>query len=181
MCKVSGLRCIANAHLHHGNFKARHKRYSVSTHCCWYDLVNRHVTLPLRLVVLAHPCPLPDEDTTYYRDKQRPDGGQAGIYPAIQWFDKPHIVYIMRYMYELLFADVVTKQQARLPRREREKIMALLLGLREQPRPFRCKKLAGGTQEYRIRYGDWRILYAVDDRRHQVVVYGILHRKEAYR
>ncbi len=84
-------------------------------------------------------------------------------------------------MYELLFAEIVAKQQKAIPKKDLEKIKMLLLSLKENPRPFKCKKLVGGEQEYRIRYGDWRILYSIDDARKRVIVYGILNRKEAYR
>ena len=84
-------------------------------------------------------------------------------------------------MYEVLFSEAVALQQARIPKKDLEKIKMVLLSLRDNPRPFKCKKLVGGEQEYRIRYRDWRILYSVDDKRKQVVVYGILDRKEAYR
>ena len=84
-------------------------------------------------------------------------------------------------MYELLFSEVVKKQHAMIPKKDGEKIQEIILSLKENPRPLKCKKLAGGEQEYRIRYRDWRILYSVNDSKKQVIVYGILHRKEAYR
>ena len=84
-------------------------------------------------------------------------------------------------MYELRFAEVVSKQQSGIPKKDLEKIKELIQALREHPRPFKCKKLSGGHQEYRIRYRDWRILYAIDDRMRRLIVYGILNRKEAYR
>lgn len=84
-------------------------------------------------------------------------------------------------MYEILFAEIIRKQQSKISRKDLEKIKGLLLNLRENPRPLKCKKLAGGEQEYRIRYRNWRILYSVHDSKKQVIVYGILDRKEAYR
>lgn len=84
-------------------------------------------------------------------------------------------------MYELLFGEAVVKQQKAIPKKDLEKIKMLLLALQENPRPFKCKKLVGGEREYRIRYGDWRMLYSIDDTRKRVVVYGILNRKGAYR
>lgn len=84
-------------------------------------------------------------------------------------------------MYGLLFSEVVAKQQARIPKKDQEKIMMILRELRQNPRPFKCKKLVGGDQDYRIRYRDWRLLYSIDDKQRTIVVYGILDRKEAYR
>lgn len=84
-------------------------------------------------------------------------------------------------MYEILFSEVVAKQQEKIPRKDLEKIKMIFMLLKENPRPFKCKKLVGGDQDYRIRYRDWKILYSIDDKRKRVVVYGILSRKEAYR
>ena len=84
-------------------------------------------------------------------------------------------------MYELLFAEVVRKQQRTIPRKDLEKIKILVLSLRENPRPKQCKKLVGGKNEYRMRYRKWRILYSIDDPKKRVIVYGIVARKEAYR
>lgn len=84
-------------------------------------------------------------------------------------------------MYQILFAEVVRKQQGKIPKKDLEKIKVLILSLQDNPRPFKCKKLAGGDREYRIRYGDWRILYSIDDPKKKVIIYGILNRKEAYR
>ncbi len=54
----------------------------------------------------------------------------------------------------------------------------LLLG--ENPRPFGCQKLAA-DEGYRIRSGDFRILYRIDDHAKEVMIYRIKHRKEVYR
>lgn len=55
-----------------------------------------------------------------------------------------------------------------------------ILLLSENPRPFGSKKLSneGG---YRIRSGDFRILYRVDDTVKEVIIYRVKHRKETYR
>jgi mRNA interferase RelE/StbE len=53
--------------------------------------------------------------------------------------------------------------------------------LEEDPRPPQIRKLAGTKDEWRIRIGDYRILLEIDDRNKTVVIYRILHRKEAYK
>ena len=55
-----------------------------------------------------------------------------------------------------------------------------VLCLSENPRPFGSKKLIneGG---YRMRSGDFRILYRIDDTAKEVIIYRIKHRKEAYK
>ncbi len=50
-----------------------------------------------------------------------------------------------------------------------------------QPRPHGSKKMAGVPDRWRVRIGDYRILYLIDDRRRKVTVFRVLHRKEAYR
>lgn len=90
-------------------------------------------------------------------------------------------VYIYVHMYEILFSEVIKKQQKKIPKKDLERIKVLVVALKENPRPWKCKKLVGGENEYRIRYGDWRILYSIRESSKRVVVYGILNRKEAYR
>ena len=48
------------------------------------------------------------------------------------------------------------------------------------PRPPGCKKLKGGANEWRIRVGDYRIVYEIDDRAKTVDVTRIAHRREVY-
>ena len=52
--------------------------------------------------------------------------------------------------------------------------------LSENPRPFGCKKLTN-EEGYRIRVGNFRILYRIDDPAKEVIIYRVKHRKEAYR
>jgi mRNA interferase RelE/StbE len=49
------------------------------------------------------------------------------------------------------------------------------------PRPAGCKNLTGGTDYYRIRVGDYRVLYEVRDRDVLVLLIKIGHRREVYR
>jgi mRNA interferase RelE/StbE len=53
-------------------------------------------------------------------------------------------------------------------------------GLAANPRPVGCAKLAG-RDDYRIRVGDHRVVYAVDDAERLVMVARIAHRREVYR
>jgi len=56
-----------------------------------------------------------------------------------------------------------------------------ILGLYDEPRPHNAKKLAGSGSMWRIRVGDYRVLYEIDDARKIVKVYRIAHRREVYR
>ncbi|MBI2843494.1 MAG: type II toxin-antitoxin system RelE/ParE family toxin [Armatimonadetes bacterium] len=74
-------------------------------------------------------------------------------------------------------------------RREMEALHAPMLtrvtqaisSLSSDPRPRGCKKLAGSKVDYRLRVGDYRVLYEVFDAVKLVRVYRIRHRREAYR
>jgi mRNA interferase RelE/StbE len=52
--------------------------------------------------------------------------------------------------------------------------------LSDDPRPQGCRKLAGTSDRYRIRVGDYRIIYRVDDGKVVVLVLLIGHRREVY-
>jgi mRNA interferase RelE/StbE len=62
----------------------------------------------------------------------------------------------------------------------RERIQAAIDGLATDPRPPGAAKLAG-RDDYRIRVGDYRIVYAVDDGAETVLVARIARRREVYR
>lgn len=60
------------------------------------------------------------------------------------------------------------------------KISRAIDALAENPSPNGCKKLKGSKDLWRIRVGDYRIIYAVDDIVRIIAVERIAHRKEAY-
>jgi mRNA interferase RelE/StbE len=68
----------------------------------------------------------------------------------------------------------------RLHGRIRDRIQAAIDGLAHNPRPSGVMKLAG-RDDYRVRVGDYRIVYAVDDDDRLVIVARIAHRREVYR
>jgi mRNA interferase RelE/StbE len=62
----------------------------------------------------------------------------------------------------------------------RELISAVLDDLQNNPRPPGAKKLSG-VDGWRVRKGDYRVLYTVDDKSHLIRIYRIGHRREVYR
>ncbi len=56
-----------------------------------------------------------------------------------------------------------------------------LLALAENPRPAGCKKLKGYKDQWRIRAGDWRVLYIIDDAAKLITVTRIAHRRDVYK
>jgi mRNA interferase RelE/StbE len=63
-----------------------------------------------------------------------------------------------------------------LPRLER-----IILSMYDEPRPRSTRKLSGMGSKWRIRVGDYRILYEIDDSRKLVKIFRIAHRREVYR
>ena len=61
-----------------------------------------------------------------------------------------------------------------------DRIVPRLEHLAAVPRPPGCKKLRGGDKEWRIRVGDYRIVYTIDDRARTVEVTRIAHRGDVY-
>jgi len=62
----------------------------------------------------------------------------------------------------------------------RARILTAIGDLSEDPRPPGCRKMEG-VDLYRIRVGDWRVLYQIRDFRLMVVVVQVGHRREVYR
>jgi mRNA interferase RelE/StbE len=72
------------------------------------------------------------------------------------------------------------KELERFPSPLHDRLIERLLALKHDPRPPGAKKLRG-REGYRIRVGDYRILYTVEERGKVVEVFSIAHRKEVYR
>ena len=72
------------------------------------------------------------------------------------------------------------KELERLPVKLIQRIFPKLEGLASEPRPAGCKKLKGGQREWRIRVGDYRVVYTIDDEKLLVSVTRIRHRSEVY-
>jgi len=85
-------------------------------------------------------------------------------------------------MYSLAYEKRVFKDLDNIPKTEVEKITATASHLKQNPFPAgKYKKLSGSTGLYRIRQGDYRIIYTVDTAQKQINIILIRHRKESYR
>ena len=73
------------------------------------------------------------------------------------------------------------KALERLPRRDLTRIGRAIDRLAEQPRPRGCVRLAGSDELYRIRSGDYRIIYEIRARKLVVLAVRIGHRRDVYR
>jgi mRNA interferase RelE/StbE len=83
--------------------------------------------------------------------------------------------------YELRFAKSFDRDFRSLPRHETPKILERVLKLEDDPRPAQSRKLKGTKNEYRLRVGDYRVFYTIDDKGRVVTVFHVAHRREAYR
>lgn len=55
-----------------------------------------------------------------------------------------------------------------------------IMSLADNPRPAGCKKLRGYKDQWRIRVGDYRVVYLLDDAKALVTIVRVAHRKEVY-
>ena len=72
------------------------------------------------------------------------------------------------------------KELGRLSAQAQQRIAVALLRLAEQPLPAKVQKLKG-SDGYRIRVGDYRVLYTINTEKREVSVFAIGHRREVYR
>lgn len=84
-------------------------------------------------------------------------------------------------MYQLLIKNSAQRELDRLPKPDRGRIDRAIQQLRENPRPHNSAKLSGVADSYRIRVGDYRVLYQIDDDRLIILVVTIAHRHQVYR
>ncbi|MGO9229735.1 MAG: type II toxin-antitoxin system RelE family toxin [Bryobacteraceae bacterium] len=82
--------------------------------------------------------------------------------------------------YRVALTASAAKELHGLPSTMVARIVPRLERLAASPRPPGCKKLKGGDKEWRIRVGDYRIVYEIDDLARTVDVTRIAHRREVY-
>ena len=66
-------------------------------------------------------------------------------------------------------------------KKDRQRLVVRIQSLVEKPRPVGCEKLSGHLDRYRIREGNYRIVYSIDDQNFLVDVVKVGHRKDVYR
>ena len=82
--------------------------------------------------------------------------------------------------YRLLIKPSAAKELQALPANDRKRVVTRIEGLASDPRPFGTEKLSG-KEKYRLRQGDYRVLYSVDDSKKVLVIVKIGHRQDVYR
>ena len=84
--------------------------------------------------------------------------------------------------YRVLIKTSAAKEiEAVDPKKDRQRIVAAIRSLPDDPRPAGCEKLAGEDDRYRIRVGRYRIIYSIGDDELLVFVVRVGHRKDVYR
>jgi mRNA interferase RelE/StbE len=82
--------------------------------------------------------------------------------------------------YSLRIKPSAVKELEALPPKDRRKIVTRIHGLASDPRPHGGEKLSG-LDQYRVRQGNYRVVYEVEDATRVVLVVKIGHRRDVYR
>ncbi|GBF79345.1 type II toxin-antitoxin system RelE family toxin [Aphanothece sacrum] len=82
--------------------------------------------------------------------------------------------------YHIIIPKPVQKQLDDLPKKQRQRIIADIQLLADIPRPNGVRKLKGYDNTYRIRIGDYRVIYKIQDKEVLILILSCTHRKDAY-
>mgnify|MGYP000064293036 CR=1 FL=1 len=82
--------------------------------------------------------------------------------------------------YKLSTKRDAEKELRKLPKEDLKRVTSRIAELSNEPRPRGCEKLST-LERYRIRQGDWRVLYEIDDQARTGTIVKIGHRREVYR
>lgn len=83
--------------------------------------------------------------------------------------------------YQVLLSKAARKQLNILSPFTHNKIIKEIVALAVTPRPPGCKKLKGQQNAWRIRVGDYRIIYEIEDKKFRILVVATGHRKDIYK
>ena len=84
-------------------------------------------------------------------------------------------------LFEIQWRSSTKKDLRRIPREEVSRILAAVAQLREEPLPHGSEKLTGSDRTYRIRIGDYRVVYELLRSASVVEIQRVRHRKDVYR
>ena len=83
-------------------------------------------------------------------------------------------------VYSIFFKESVRKDLDSIPKNDLQRIIERIGSLAEQPRPVGCEKISG-QEKYRLRQGNCRIIYSIQDTQLTIWVVKVGHRREVYR
>jgi len=84
-------------------------------------------------------------------------------------------------MYRVLLERAAEKDLSRLPAETHDRVIKAIQALAANPRPVGCRNLTGSKHDWRIRAGDYRVVYEIADVIRVVRVNRVRHRREVYR
>ena len=84
-------------------------------------------------------------------------------------------------MYEVYLERSAENDLKRLPTSIFHHIIPQIKTLAANPRPSGCRKITGSKNDWRIRIGDYRIIYEIDEKAKAVRIMRVRHRREVYR
>lgn len=82
--------------------------------------------------------------------------------------------------YKVILKPLAEKQFAKLPKDKQKRLFAAFLALADNPRPHGSIKLQGNIDYFRVRVGDYRIVYGIIDHELKVLVLSLGHRSDIY-
>jgi len=83
-------------------------------------------------------------------------------------------------MYKVTITRPAEKDLRSLDRQTKNRIVTEILSLVNDPRPHGCRKVVTEERLWRVRVGDWRIGYEIDDSSKEITIIRIGHRREFY-
>jgi len=83
--------------------------------------------------------------------------------------------------YKLSFKASVEKDLSKVPASVSHLILKKIEQLQAHPLSSRSVKLTGSSDHFRIRSGDYRIVYSVDHQNHEILIHYVRHRRDVYR
>jgi mRNA interferase RelE/StbE len=87
----------------------------------------------------------------------------------------------VRHLYEIYLERAAERDLKQLSMENFQGIIPHIKELGKSPRPKGCRKITGSKSDWRIRVGDFRVIYEIDDKEKAVRVMRVRHRRNAYR
>jgi mRNA interferase RelE/StbE len=84
-------------------------------------------------------------------------------------------------MYKIEFKKKVEKELRKIDRQYVQTLLGKIKMLEKEPFPSNSRKLTGSAMSYRLRVGDYRVIYQVDDNSKIITIFQVRNRKDAYR
>lgn len=84
-------------------------------------------------------------------------------------------------VYEVYLERAAERDLRKLPAKIFQLVIPCIKALAENPRPLGCRKITGSKNDWRIRIGNYRVIYEIDEKARALRVMRVRYRREAYR